>query len=195
MSLKKKLAFLFPVLAILFALPSAAQPVCVTFEPPAFVIGDVYGTPVGQVSGDLAFTSSGIDGYVYKFFLINSSTTFNRAYIDHAPVAFSAGQSLRTNNINLLFDFTHLGFIVKRVIFSYLDLGGYENLAPNPGSVYVGELSSAPPVINGASVAVTASPVPPPIIGKMGSVVIRASNIRTVLIGGQELWIDSVCAQ
>jgi hypothetical protein len=196
MSLNRKSAilFIFALVGALFAVPSQAQ-VCIKFEPPDFVIGDVYGAPVGQSSGDWAFNSNGIDGYVYKFLLINSGTAFNTAYIDNAPVAFSPGQSLRLNNINLLFDFTNLGFIVKKVTFSYLDLGGYENLAPNPGGVYVGELSSAPPVINGASVAVTSSPVPPPIIGKTGQVVIKAPVVKTVLVGGQELWIDSVCAE
>jgi len=191
---KSAILFIFALVGALFALPSQAQSVCVKFEAPDFVIGDVYGAPVGQSSGDWAFNSNGIDGYVYKFLLFSGSA-FNRAYIDNAPVAFSPGQSLRTNNINLLFDFTRLGFIVKKVTFSFLDLGGHENLAPNPGGIYVGELSSAPPVINGANVTVTSTTLPPPISGKKGQVVITASNIKSVMVGGQELWIDSVCAQ
>lgn len=194
LKLKSAVLFTFVLLGFLFALPSQAQPVCINFEPPDFFLGDVFGRPVGQVSGDLAFSSNGIDGYVYNF-LTSIGPTFNKAYIDNAPVAFSPGQSLRANNINLLFDFTNLGFTVTKVTLSYLDLGGHENLAPNPGGVYVGELSSAPAVINGANVWVTSAPVPPPISGRMGQVAVKAPIVKSLLIGGQELWIDSVCAQ
>lgn len=187
---KPAILLVLALLGTLFASPSQAQPVCVNFEPPDFLLFDAFGRPL-LVSGDLAFSSNGIDAYVHNF-LTPLGPKFNVAYIDNAPVAFSPGQSLRTNNINLLFDFTNLAFTARRVTFSYLDLGGHENLAPNPGGTYVGELSSAPPVINGANVSVSSAPVPG---GKRGVVVITAPNVKRVLIGGQELWIDSVCAQ
>jgi hypothetical protein len=182
------------LLAVLLALPAGAQPVCVSFEPPAFVLGTTYGAPVGQVSGDLAFVSNGISGFVYKFNQVGGGTTFNRAFINVAPVSFSPGQSLRTNNINLQFDFSGVGFRVKKVTLSYLDLGGYENLAVNGSSVYVGELTSAPATLGGVSVGVTSTPVPPPTLGKMGTVTLKGP-VATLRIGGQEFWIDSVCAQ
>jgi hypothetical protein len=194
MILKPKSAVLltFALLGFLFALPSQAQSACVTFEAPDFFLGDVFGRPIGQVSGDLAFSSNGIDGYVYNF-LTFLGPAFNRADVVNAPapVAFSPGQSLRTNNINIQFDFTNLPFTARKVTFLYLDLGGNENLAPNPGGIYVGELSTAPPVLNGANVTVSAVPVPG---GKRGSVVITAAAVKEVRVGGQELWIDSVCA-
>jgi len=194
MHLKTKLTALLitPLLALLLTPPAQAQSTCVTFEPP-LTLGSTYGAPAGHSSGDLAFVSNGIRAYVYNFNLLSSGTAFNRAFIDFAPVAFSPGQSLRTNNINLLFDFSKLGFIVSKVTFSYLDLGGYENLAVN-GSGYVGELTSAPPALGGASVTVTNIAVPPPMSGKRGTVTLKGP-VRSLLIGGQELWIDSVCAQ
>lgn len=192
---KTKLVVLFTVLCLAaLVLPSQAQPVCVTFEPP-FAIGNTYGAPVGQVSGDLAFVSNNIRGYVYKFIQANGNPAFNRAFIDFAPVAFSPGQSLRTNNINLRFDLTGLGFNVTRVTLYYLDLGGTENLAVNTSGIYVGELTAAPAGLGGATVAVSSTPVPPPIHGKMGTVVVKGPVVKSLLIGGQELWIDSVCAQ
>ena len=181
------------VLAILLALPSQAQPACVTFEPP-LLVGTLFGAPVGQSSGDLIFTSSGIGAHVYNFKLLPAGTAFNRAYIDVAPVAFSPGQSIRTNNINLLFDLSGLPFPVKKVTLSYLDLGGYENLAVNGGAIYAGDLKSAPPVLSGVGVAVTGTPLPPPRSGRYGTVTFTGA-LQSVLIGGQELWIDSVCAQ
>jgi hypothetical protein len=190
---KSTILLVLALLGALAALPAQAQPVCIRFEPPDFPLGTVYGRPAGDVSGDLVFSFNLIDAYVYDFNLF-VGTTFNYAFITNAPIAFSPGQSLRVNNINLLFDFRNVGFNVRRVTFSYLDLGGHENLGVN-GAVYVGELKAAPPVIGGANVAVTSTPLPPPASGRFGSVVIQAPTINEVMIGGQELWIDSVCAQ
>jgi len=194
---KTKLTVLLTVLllGLLGSSAQAQQPVCITFEPPLFPLGTTYGAPVGQVSGDLAFTASGIKGYVFKFILTNGNPAFNRAFIDFAPVAFSPGQSLRTNNINLRLDFTSLGFIPTRVTLSYLDLGGNENLAVNTSGIYVGEITSAPAGLGGASVTVTSTPVPPPISGKRGTVTVTGPVVKSLMIGGQEFWIDNVCVQ
>jgi hypothetical protein len=191
-----KLTVLFTIFLLsLFGSPSQAQQVCITFEPPPFPLGTTYGAPVGQVSGDLAFVANGIKGYVFKFIQSNGNPAFNRAFIDFAPVAFSPGQSLRTNNINLRFDFSALGFIPTRVTLSYLDLGGNENLAVNTSGTYVGEITSAPAGLGGASVTVTSVPVPPPMSGKRGTVTIAGPVVKSVMIGGQEFWIDNVCVQ
>jgi hypothetical protein len=190
LKLKSAVLLTFALSGFLFAPPSQAQSACITFEPPDFFLGDVFGRPAAQVSGNLAFSSNGIDGYVYNF-LTFAGPTFNRADVVNAPIAFSPGQSLRTNNINIQFDFTNLPFTARKVTFLYLDLGGNENLAPNPGGIYVGELSSAPPVLNGTNVTVSTAPVPG---GKRGSVTITAPAVNQVRVGGQELWIDSVCA-
>lgn len=190
--MKTKHTLLLALACSLLALPSQAQ-VCVKFGPPP-AVGTMYGTPAGQVSGDLAFSTSGIDVYVYNFALLPFGTAFNRAYIDLAPVSLP-GQSLRTNNINMLFDFRNIGFTVRRVTLSYLDLGGYENLAVNGSGIYRGELTSAPGLLGNANVSVTSAPTPPPISGKTGTVTITGSQIKSFLIGGQELWIDNVCAQ
>jgi hypothetical protein len=196
MSPKSKLSVLFSaaLLAILLSPSSQAQPVCIKFEPPPFPLGTTYGAPVGQVSGDLAFVASGISGFVYNFTQAGSGTAFNRAFIDKTAVIFSSGQSLRMNNIDLQFDFSGVGFPVKRVTLAFLDLGGYENLKINASAVYVGELTAAPAILGGVRVGVTSSPVPPPTLGKMGTVTLTGP-IQTLRIGGQEFWIDSVCAQ
>src|SRR4030095_3698906 len=163
MSLRPKSAILFilPLLGVLFALPSQAQ-TCIKFEAPAFPLGTVYGAPTAQVSGDLAFTFNLIDAYIWNFNTFGPGIAFNRAYIDNAPVAFSPGQSLRFNNISMLFDLQSLGgWVARRVTFAYLDLGGYENLEIN-GSLYLGELTSAPPVLGGAHLSGSHKPPTPP---------------------------------
>src|SRR4029079_3374402 len=72
----------------------------------------------------------------------------------------------------------------------YLDLGGTENLAVNGSAVFVGDIAAAPPAIGGVAVSVTAGPVPG---GTRGTVVLTG-NITSLRIGGQELWIDNICA-
>jgi hypothetical protein len=196
MSLKRtvRLAlFAALLLASLAAPPLQAQPACITFEPP-LALGTTYGAPVGQPSGALAFTSSGIPVRVYNFRMINGLPAFNRAYIDNAPFPFSSGQSIRTNNINLLFDLTRLPFSAKRVKLVFLDLGGYENLSVNGSPIHVGELTAAPAVLGGATVSVSSAPLPPPLGGKSGTVIIKGA-LRSLMIGGQELWLDQVCVE
>ena len=191
--MKTKLALLLAVVGALLALPSQAQPVCVNFGPPP-PAGTMYGAPVGQVSGDLAFTVNAIDAYVYNFSLLPAGTAFNRALTSMAPVSLP-GQSLRTIYINMLFDLRSLGFVVRKVTLSYLDLGGYENLAVNGSGVYRGQLAAAPAVLGNANVSVTSAATPPPVSGRTGTVTITGPDIESFMIGGQELWIDNVCAQ
>jgi hypothetical protein len=176
--------------AALAALPAQAQ-TCVTFGPPP-ALGTTYAPPA-FVNGSLAFTQNGIPVRLYNFRLSTGPFIFNRAYIDNAPFPFGSGQSIRTNNVNLQFDFTGLPFRVRRVKLAFLDLGGYENLSVNGSNLYVGELTAAPAALNGVGVSVSASPLPPPLGGKTGSVVLTG-NVQTLRIGGQELWIDEVCA-
>lgn len=126
--------------------PKPAATVCVDFESP-LASGTQYGTPVGQSSGDVVFTTTnGITVKVFDFLYTGGGGTFNLAKIDAAPVTFGSGQSIRMNNTNVEFDFSSLGFSTSQVELEFLDLGGFENLSVNgsPSPVYTGELSSAP---------------------------------------------------
>lgn len=182
------------LLLVFFLLPlfshaaSAAQSVCLDFEPP-LVLGTTYGAPVGQSSGDLAFTSNGVPVRVFKWVSPNGNSYFNRADVVLPPVAFAAGQSIQLNNINLGFDFTALPFKVSAATFRFLDLGGSENLRIN-GALYVGELTSAPSPLGGVAVSVGWSAIPG---GKVGTVRL-AGTVKDLWVGGQELWIDQLCA-
>src|SRR5215210_1432037 len=98
--------------------------------------------------------------------------------------------SLRTININMLFDLQNLGFPVRRVTLSYLDLGGYENLAVNASGIYRGQIAAAPAFLGNANVSVTSAATPPPVSGRTGTVTITGPLIKSFLIGGQEFWID-----
>lgn len=168
------------------------QQVCVNFEPP-LVLGTQYGTPVGQTPGTVIFTTNGIPVSVQDFVYVNGNLTFNLASIDNAPVPFSSGQCIRTNNINLEFDFTNLGFQPSEVQLEFLDLGGNENISVNgaPNPPFTGELTAVPGSIGGVNIAVTSVPVQG---GKKGTVKLTGA-ISTLRIGGQEFWIDKVCAK
>jgi len=190
--MNKKSVLLLALVGTLLTLPSQAQPVCVNFGPPP-PINTMYGVPAAQVSGDLAFTVNAIDAYVYNFSLLPAGTAFNRALTSMAPVSLP-GQSLRTININMLFDLQNLGFPVKKVTLNYLDLGGHENLAVNASGIYRGQIAAAPAILGNANVSVTSAATPPPVSGRTGTVTITSSQIKTFMIGGQEFWIDNVCA-
>jgi hypothetical protein len=162
---------------------------CVDFESP-LSIGTQFGAPAGQTSGTVAFAANGITVSVADFEL-GGSTVFNSATIDSAPPALGSGQALRVNNINLVVDFSALSFAVGEVRFDFLDLGGIENLSVNGASTFVGEFTSAPPTLGGVTISVTASPV----VGGTRGTVVLSGAVQTLRVGGQELWIDNICAR
>ncbi len=165
------------------------QQICVDFEAP-LTVGTQFGAPSGHQSDDVVFTTNTIPVSVHDFVFVGGGGTFNVAFIDVAPVAFGSGQSMRTNNINLEFNFSNLGFPVSQVQFEFLDLGGFENLSVNGSPIFAGELVSVPNPIGGVNIAVAVSPV----AGGNTGVVTLTGSIQTLRIGGQELWIDNVCA-
>jgi hypothetical protein len=163
---------------------------CIDFEPP-LAAGTQYGAPVGQAPGTVIFTSHAIPVTVQNFIFVGSGGTFNSARIEVPPAPFGSGQSIRTNNINLEFDFTPLGYPTSEVKFDYLDQGGSENVSVNGSPVFAGDLPATPNPIGGVTVAITSGPAPG---GKKGTVTLTGV-VKTLRIGGQEFWIDNVCAK
>jgi hypothetical protein len=169
---------------------AGAREVCVDFEAP-LTVGTQYGAPAGHHSGDVVFTTNGIPVSVHDFDFSGGGGTFNVAHIDVAPVPFGSGQSMRANNINLEFDFNNIGFAPNEVKFEFLDLGGSENISVNGSPIFAGELSSVPSPIGGVNVSVSTTPVTG---GKKG-IVILTGLVQKIRVGGQEFWIDNVCAR
>ena len=163
--------------------------VCVDFEDP-ITVGTQYGKPAGQPAGTTIISAKGINVSLSDF-ESGVSTTFNEASVDVAPAALGSGQALRVNNIGLTFDFGALPFTVTEVRLDFLDLGGTENLAVNGSATFIGDLSSVPPTLGGIAVAVTTSPV----AGGVRGTVVLSGAVTHLRIGGQELWIDNVCAR
>lgn len=169
--------------------PTPPSPLCVDFEPP-LAAGTQFGQPVGQPVGTVIFTTNGVPVSIHDFVFIGGGGTFNSARIEIAP-AFGSGQSIRSNNINLEFDFSGIGFTPSHVQFDFLDLGGFENISVNGSSVFAGELSAAPNPIGSVNIAVASTPVSG---GKKGTVVLTGA-VNKLRVGGQEFWIDQVCAK
>ena len=169
---------------------AGAGEVCVDFEPPLSV-GTQYGAPAGHQDGDVVFITNGIPVSVHDFNFTGGGGTFNVAYIDLAPVPFGSGQSMRTNNINLEFDFSGIGFAPNEVRFEFLDLGGFENVSVNGSPIFAGELTSVSNPIGGVNISVSTTPVTG---GKKG-IVILTGAVQRIRVGGQEFWIDNVCAR
>jgi hypothetical protein len=168
----------------------AEQGMCVNFEPP-LVLGTQYGAPAASPMGSVVFTTGRIPVAIDYFVWASGGTTYNYAQIDPPqPSLMGSGQSIQTNNINLLFDFSQTGFLPRRATFAFLDLGGNENLSVNGAPIFNGDLPMAPPAIGGANVAVTATTIGTS--GSAGTVQLEGM-IFSLRIGGQEFWLDDVC--
>lgn len=185
------------------AIPADAKPAeshgaggrCVNFEPP-LLAGTVWGFSAGQPPLTLVHVENGIRVYTEKFYLAGGGTAYRDARIGVPPVAFSAGQAARTLHINLIFDFSGVGFTPTSYSFDYLDVNGpqsYENLRVNASPVFIGELDSPPPFIGPVSVTVAAGPFAVPPIGDRGTLKL-SPNFTRLTVGGQDLWLDHVCA-
>lgn len=162
---------------------------CVEFNVPAF--GTVYGAPVATPPGAVVFVENAVPVSVHWFLDGGGGWQYNLARIEFPPVAFGVGQVARSNNINLGFSFGGVGFPVKTVTLEWLDLGGVENLSVNGSAIFVGELDTPPAVLGGAAVTSAWVAVPG---GQRGRLRISGAQIGRLMVGGQELWIDRVCA-
>ena len=166
------------------------QEVCVDFELP-LTVGTQYGGPAGNTPGDVIFTSNGIPVSVYEFNFPGGGSTFGVAMVEPAKPVFGTSQIMHLSGVALEFDFTHLGFVPKEVKFEFLDGAPIEeNLSVN-GSMFIGDIASAPASLGGVNISVSTTPVPG---GKTGTVTLTGP-VKTLRVGGRELWIDNVCAR
>ena len=167
----------------------AASPVCVFFNVPP--LGATYGGPVGNFPGQSIFSENGIKVGVQRFLWVGGGWAFNLATIVNSPLAgFGAGKVAELNNINLWFDFGGLSFVPSSVIFDWLDYGGHENLKVNASGVYAGELIAAPTPLGGAGVSHAWFAV---VGGKQGRTKLSGA-VSNFWVGGQEFYLDNVCA-
>ena len=157
---------------------------CIDFE--NLTLGDEFGDGINPV-GFVFYDEDDVPVSV-EYFEWQSGGTYGTASVDWTFDGFGFGKIMRLNNINLGFDFTGLGFPVHEVTFEYADLGGFENLSVNGSAMYVGELKTAPDP-PGVQLIVNTSPMPG---GEMGTATLKGV-IESLMVGGQEFWLDHVC--
>ena len=169
-------------------------PACVEFGPPP-PIGASWGGPFGTIPLNTIFVENGVRVYTNRFFFPGGGTAYNVARIEASFGGFGSGpQIMRSNNINIGFDYATVGFVPTTVRFIWLDLGGFENLRVNGSAPFIGELDTPPAVLGGVNVASVSFAVPG---GDRGTTTLTApagGAIKSFEVGGQEFWIDRVCA-
>lgn len=172
-------------------------PVCVNFDVP--VVADTSGGAFGDAPGDVIFAENGIPVSVHAFHHpAPDPPSFGFFYVRPAFAAaapfpgFGTGKIGGTNNINLRFDFSGLSFVPSSVTFDFRDYGGHENLKVNGSGLFVGELTGAPSPMGGAAVA-SAWAWSAGGVFKQGTTTLTGA-VGSFMIGGQELFLDNVCA-
>ncbi len=159
-----------------------ANAVATTMDFQSVALGTSYGDDFSNVPGQVVLTEpaqSGIDMSVEQFYLPRF-TGFFQAQV----VGPSNDHELAIDNISVLFDLTNVGFNVTTLTLEYLELGGDDNFAVNGGSILqLAELADIPPnVAPGVTALVD------------GGLITLTGKIDSVLIGGQELTIDTIVA-
>lgn len=167
------------VLALSASAASSAAASCLDFEGPA------PGTSAGV--GPLLSLPDG-DVFLRRFFWLPvGSTVLGVATVvasNHA--AGSVSQELQLNNINLRVVPLKAANIAT---FNYADFGGNVNLWCNGVLSNTNDLSAAPAVLGGCSVAVTRINM----FGFHFGTVTLTGNITEFGLGGQEFFADDVC--
>ncbi len=184
----KVIALIFLVI-ILFATLAIGQ-TCIDFQ--SLTLGTQFGAPSGNTPGQVVFSENGIPVSVENFDFVSGGGTFNFSQVDTAFSGFGAGQTMQTNNINLFFGFSALSFVPNLVSFEFADLGGDENISVNGQPNFAGQLTVAPSTIaTGVTLSISTTSIQG---GIRGTAVLRG-QVNSLLIGGQELWVDNICVQ
>jgi hypothetical protein len=150
---------------------------CVGFE----------GLPLGQTYqvGD-TFTNSGVTVTVQQFMLRKGNPATGHAEVENGGAAGGSGLELEVNNVNLDFNF---GAVISVLTLRFGEHGGNLNLDVN-GDFHnfknFQDLNNA--IVGGVAVSVTNGG------GNDQGILTLNGPIKSFVIGGQELWIDDVCA-
>lgn len=152
---------------------------------------DFYGTNNGNNPGDIIFTEDGIPVSIWEFNYTGGGTGFSIASVDSASNGFGSGQTMMLSNINANYDFAATGYLPQQVVFEFIDYGGYENISVNGHTMHIGELTAAPVAI--APTVNMAIALLPSAAGQRGLVFLNGP-VHNLTIGGQEFWIDNICA-
>jgi len=156
----------------------------------SLAIGTTYGGCIGMLPNDLAFVEDGIPVHVSEF-VTGGPVLFNCASIVPPFTFFGKSHIANLNNITFVYDFASLDCEVGHVSFQFADLGGIENFSVNGAPLYVGDLPAAPVAWPpDVTLNVAATPIAGGVVGEA----ILEGTIQRMRLGGQEFWVDNVCA-
>ena len=186
-------------IASLLAVVAPAAAATVGFE--SIAVGTQYGTPTGHAPGDFALSEAGVDMTVENFFS-GAFVGFNVAEISahpgppqsFFPPSVNSSHALTTNNISGRFDFSGLGYDVRRLSVHYADAGGTNNFDVNGlGLQQVVDLTTLASYPN-YNVSVTAIPMGGGVYGQIDVEAAPGHRIKTLTLGGQEISFDNLRA-
>ena len=160
---------------------------CVGFDDLA--VGTLFGAEGGQKPGDeILRTPEGIRVSVLDFLYASDGGTFNTATVFEPSPEIGSGPYLWFNNVNVEFAFSELAFKPAAVEFQFRNYGGNQNLSVNGSEVHRTALTDAPSPIGGVSWLWADPEEDGSAVGTLKGTVDR------LMIGGQELALDNVCA-
>jgi len=153
-------------------------------------VGDAWGSPFGDLPGDLIFIEDGISVVIGEFDF-GGGTSFNFCEVIPAAVfpGFGAGRAMAMNNVVNKYDIGSAAGTVAQVTFEYVDLGGDENLLVNGGPLQIGDLHTFVNPAPGVTISVATFPIP----GGLRGEVTLTGDVQVLVVGGQEFAIDEIC--
>ncbi len=136
--------------------------------------------------GDVVHIENGIEMSV-EWFYLNQFSGFFWAEV----IGPQNDHQLALDNINVMFDLTNVGFDVTSLTVEYMELGGGNNFAVNGGSIMqLSSLMDLPSNVAGG-VTITQFELDPQ---THRTQITLTGDLDNLLIGGQELIIDSIVA-
>ena len=180
----KRLIILFSMLFGLFSNAGAVTRECMTFE--SFSTGIQHPVGTNYVHNDIV-------GDLYPFQWQDGTWHFGGfGEVVNTNNAYGSGQESMLNNINLLYTFNVDQPNVAT--FRYADHGGNVNFYVNGSFQNTQDLSDLNGLnLGGVWVFVTRQNAPPPSNQHHG-IVTLIGEIDQFAVGGQEFWVDDVCA-
>ncbi len=175
-----------------FWVGSAVQATTIDFE--SETVGTYWGTPVGDIVGDVVLTAGNVDVSVENLFAYGTYHYNEAEIIDSAYFGSHAAMLL---NISLEFDMTQMAD-ARQLTLDFHDNGGMENVWVNANGltpVSVSNLGMAgTDIAPGVTLSVTQTSVGTGVYA--GSLVLTATDpavsLETFRIGGQELQVDNI---
>ena len=182
---------LLDILLVTVMLPviCIAQPI-VTFD--SIQPGTTFGTPQNNSPGDIIWTENLIDVSVHNFYSDATTTHFGYCEIVDPIPGFPGKNLMSVNNISLQFDFNNVLISSYYVIIDFATLGGISNLQVNGAPLIIDpdlELNAPQKPAPDVSWFITTGTIPG---GRKSRVMLLGGTVKTLLIGGQNLYLDNV---